>query len=159
MFGAVTWPSTSVAATKHPLDQKFPSWGDGPYFSVELRASRPLHELLTHLYVLVPVLDDDKHYYVGDDEVDKLIRQGEGWLAQHPARELITRRYLKHQKGCEHQSQNRIDQLKHLPASSDGSDPDRFQHFMPIYCSPNLPVQEFSISSYSARALLQFFIK
>src|SRR5690606_17639931 len=47
-------------------------------------------------YVLVPVLDDEKHYWVGDDEVEKLLRHGEGWLATHPERELITRRYLKH---------------------------------------------------------------
>jgi 3' terminal RNA ribose 2'-O-methyltransferase Hen1 len=88
-----------VRATRHPLNPKFPSWGPSSYFTVDLRATRPLHELLTHLYVLVPVLDDDKHYYVGDDEVAKLLRQGEGWLGTHPERELITRRYLKHQKG------------------------------------------------------------
>jgi 3' terminal RNA ribose 2'-O-methyltransferase Hen1 len=55
-------------------------------------------DLLTHLYVLIPVLDDDKHYWVGDAEVEKLLRHGEGWLRQHPERELITNRYLKHQK-------------------------------------------------------------
>ena len=73
-----------VAARHHPLDTRFPSWGEGPYFSVELRARRPLAELLAHLYVLIPVLDDDKHYYVGQDELEKLLRQGEGWLAGHP---------------------------------------------------------------------------
>jgi 3' terminal RNA ribose 2'-O-methyltransferase Hen1 len=55
-----------------------------------------LARLLTHLYVLIPVLDDEKHYWVGEDEIDKLLRRGEGWLPQHPERELITRRYLKH---------------------------------------------------------------
>ena len=54
-------------------------------------------DLLTHLYVLIPVLDNDKHYWVGDDEVEKLLRHGEGWLAAHPEREPIARRYLKHQ--------------------------------------------------------------
>jgi 3' terminal RNA ribose 2'-O-methyltransferase Hen1 len=88
-----------VAVVRHPLDSRFPAWGESPYFTVTLRAERPLNELLTHLYVLVPVLDDDKHYFVGDDEVEKLLRQGEGWLAAHPERELIARRYLKHQKG------------------------------------------------------------
>jgi 3' terminal RNA ribose 2'-O-methyltransferase Hen1 len=88
-----------VAVVRHVLDPRFPGWGDSPYFTVTLRAGRPLHELLTHLYVLVPVLDDEKHYFVGDDEVEKLLRQGEGWLAAHPERELIARRYLKHQKG------------------------------------------------------------
>ena len=57
-----------------------------------------MSELLTHLYVLLPVLDDDKHYWVGDDEVDKLVRHGEGWLAGHPEREVIASRYLKHKR-------------------------------------------------------------
>ena len=57
-----------------------------------------MRQLLTHLYVLLPVLDNDKHYWVGDDEVEKLIRRGEGWLSQHPERDLITRRYLKHRR-------------------------------------------------------------
>src|SRR5260370_24663631 len=57
-----------------------------------------LQKLLSHLYVLVPVLDNDKHYWVGDEEVEKLLRHGEGWLASHPEREAITRRYLKHQR-------------------------------------------------------------
>jgi hypothetical protein len=67
-----------------------------PYWSVELARTCPLRELLTHLYVLLPVLDDDKHYYIGDEEVDKLLRFGDGWLADHPERETIATRYLKH---------------------------------------------------------------
>jgi 3' terminal RNA ribose 2'-O-methyltransferase Hen1 len=55
-------------------------------------------ELLTHLYVLVPVLDDGKHYWVGDEEVEKLLRHGAGWLERHPERDLIARRYLRHQR-------------------------------------------------------------
>jgi 3' terminal RNA ribose 2'-O-methyltransferase Hen1 len=86
-----------VTARRHPLDERFPEWGEGPYFTVELSASCRLHELLSHLYVLIPVLDNDKHYWVADDEVEKLLRHGEGWLATHPERETITRRYLKHQ--------------------------------------------------------------
>src|SRR6202023_1992579 len=53
---------------------------------------------LNHLYVLLPVLDNAKHYWVSTDEVDKLIRAGAGWLAAHPARDLITRRYLAHRR-------------------------------------------------------------
>src|SRR5229473_5047534 len=87
-----------VAATRHPLDEKFPEWGESPYFSVTLKSTIRLSDLLTHLYVLIPVLDDDKHYWVGDEEVEKLLRHGEGWLASHPEREAITRRYLKHQR-------------------------------------------------------------
>lgn len=81
---------------RHTLDETFPEWGDSPYFSVALKRVCRLRDLLTHLYVLIPVLDDDKHYWVSDDEVEKLLRHGEGWLAEHPEREVITRRYLKH---------------------------------------------------------------
>jgi 3' terminal RNA ribose 2'-O-methyltransferase Hen1 len=87
-----------VACTRSPLDASFPDWGASPYFGVTLRATCLLRDLLTHLYVLVPVLDDEKHYFVGDDEVQKLLRHGEGWLASHPARELIAQRYLKHRR-------------------------------------------------------------
>jgi len=89
-----------VAAIHHGLDLKFPEWGASPYFSVRLQAKVCLSDLLTHLYVLVPVLDDEKHYWVGDEEVKKLLRQGEGWLASHPDRELIARRYLRDINGA-----------------------------------------------------------
>jgi 3' terminal RNA ribose 2'-O-methyltransferase Hen1 len=88
----------AISARRLPLDEKFPGWGQSPYYRVELEARLPLHQLLSHLYVLVPVLDNDKHYWVGDDEVEKLLRHGEGWLAAHPEREAITRRYLKRQR-------------------------------------------------------------
>ncbi len=87
-----------VDVTGQPLDPAFPDWGPSVYFRVTLRATCRLRDLLTHLYVLVPVLDDNKHYFVGDDEVAKLLRHGEGWLSAHPERELITKRYLKHQR-------------------------------------------------------------
>jgi 3' terminal RNA ribose 2'-O-methyltransferase Hen1 len=89
----------AVEAEGLPLDESFPDWGESPYFRVTLSAETRLQDLLTHLYVLVPVLDDDKHYFVGEAEVDKLLRHGEGWLAQHPARDAIARRYLKRQGG------------------------------------------------------------
>lgn len=53
---------------------------------------------LKHLYVLLPVLDDAKHYWVTRDEVGKLLRAGDGWLSEHPERELISRRYLRHHR-------------------------------------------------------------
>jgi 3' terminal RNA ribose 2'-O-methyltransferase Hen1 len=76
-----------------------PSLGPSRIFTVTLRATRLLSELLTHMYVLIPVLDDQKHYWVGDDEVEKLLRHGEGWLETHPARDEIVSRYLVHQRG------------------------------------------------------------
>ncbi len=86
----------AVAARRHTLDENFPEWGDSVYFNVELQATTRLRDLLAHLYVLVPVLDAEKHYWVGDAEVEKLLRHGEEWLAVHPEREMIVKRYLKH---------------------------------------------------------------
>jgi 3' terminal RNA ribose 2'-O-methyltransferase Hen1 len=86
-----------VQAGHHPLDEKFPEWGESRYLSVTLRAVCKLKDLLAHLYVLIPVLDDDKHYWVGDAEVEKLLRHGGSWLRAHPERELVAERYLKHQ--------------------------------------------------------------
>jgi 3' terminal RNA ribose 2'-O-methyltransferase Hen1 len=86
-----------ITAQRVVLDEKFPEWGESRYYTVTLSGEKLLQEMLAHLYVLIPVLDDEKHYWVGDDEVGKLLRRGEGWLAAHPERELITRRYLKHQ--------------------------------------------------------------
>lgn len=85
-----------VEAIRHPLDETFPEWGESSYFSVTLRKTSTLQEFLTHLYVLIPVLDNDKHYWVGTDEVEKLLRHGAGWLEDHPEKEAITLRYLKH---------------------------------------------------------------
>jgi 3' terminal RNA ribose 2'-O-methyltransferase Hen1 len=88
----------TVTAKKYPLDDKFAEWGDSQYFTVTLEGNLRLHQMLTHLYVLIPVLDNDKHYWVGDDEVAKLLRHGEGWLATHPERDTIATRYLKHRR-------------------------------------------------------------
>jgi len=87
----------AVTAARHPLDPQFPEWGESPYFTVELAATVRLADLLSHLYVLVPVLDDEKHYWVSTDEVEKLLRHGAGWLAAHPEKEAIAARYLRRQ--------------------------------------------------------------
>ena len=87
-----------VSAERMALDEQFAEWGDSRYLAVELRATMRLREVLEHLFVLLPVLDDDKHYWVGPDEVDKLLRRGGAWLAAHPDRELIARRYLRHDR-------------------------------------------------------------
>jgi len=87
-----------VEATRQPLDPQRADWGTSAYSNVTISGTVRLQDLLRHLYVLIPVLDDDKHYWVGRDEIDKLLIRGEGWLAQHPARELITDRYLKRQR-------------------------------------------------------------
>jgi 3' terminal RNA ribose 2'-O-methyltransferase Hen1 len=83
-----------VTAMRHPLDEHFPEWGVGSLFSVTIRKIVTLSELLSHLYVLIPVFDTHKHYFVGPAEVEKLLAKGEGWLATHPAKAAIARRYL-----------------------------------------------------------------
>jgi 3' terminal RNA ribose 2'-O-methyltransferase Hen1 len=93
LFQPLGW---RVSARVIPLDDAFPAWGDSRYLDVRLEGTMRLAEALNHLYVLLPVLDDAKHYWVSPDEVDKLIRAGAGWLGSHPERALITRRYLRH---------------------------------------------------------------
>jgi 3' terminal RNA ribose 2'-O-methyltransferase Hen1 len=88
----------TVTATALPLDPTFPEWGDSRYFDARLTGVARVKDALEHLFVLLPVLDDDKHYWVGADEVDKLLRRGGDWLAAHPDRELIARRYLRHDR-------------------------------------------------------------
>ncbi len=84
----------TVEAERLLLDTQFPGWGYGKYFTLTLKNTLPLKELLTHLYVLVPVLDNEKHYFITQDEVEKLLQKGKGWLEQHPEREIIISRYL-----------------------------------------------------------------
>lgn len=84
--------------TQHPLDPAFPEWGLSQYYTVVLRHTLTLQQLLSHLYVLIPVCDNNKHYFAANDEVDKLLAKGKQWLETHPARGLIVRRYLKHQQ-------------------------------------------------------------
>jgi len=84
-----------VECRQLPLDGRFPEWGESSYFSVTISGNSRLKDLLTHLYVLLPVLDNDKHYWVGPDEIQKLLDRGAGWLEKHPEREQIVSRYLK----------------------------------------------------------------
>jgi 3' terminal RNA ribose 2'-O-methyltransferase Hen1 len=88
----------SVEAGRLPLDPTMPDWGPSSYYSVRLRADKTVRELLQHLYVLIPVLDDEKHYWVGDAEVEKLVRHAGEWLGSHPKRDVIARRYFKHRR-------------------------------------------------------------
>ncbi len=95
LFTPLGW---DVTARPLPLDADIPEWGDSRVVDVELSGTLRVADALTQLYVLLPVLDGAKHYAIGDDEVDKLLRMGETWLASHPERELISRRYLAHRR-------------------------------------------------------------
>jgi 3' terminal RNA ribose 2'-O-methyltransferase Hen1 len=107
----------AVSTTRHPLDERFPEWGESPYYTLTLERTCTLRELLTHLYVLVPVLDDQKHYFIGDDEVEKLLRHGKDWLGAHPERNAIARRYLKRSPRLTREALARL-------AEEDNPDPD-----------------------------------
>ncbi|MFC5910076.1 3' terminal RNA ribose 2'-O-methyltransferase Hen1 [Streptacidiphilus monticola] len=91
LFEPLGW---DVEAEPIPLDAAFPQWGDSHYVRLRLTGRQRLGDALSQLYVLLPVLDDAKHYWVAPDEVDKLLQRGAGWLATHPEHALITRRYL-----------------------------------------------------------------
>ena len=99
-----------LQVTPIPLDTDFPDWGDGRHVGLGLASERRLAELLNHLYVLLPVLDDEKHYWVDETEIDKLMRRGEGWLGGHPERDLIVRRYLKNQASLFYPALARLDE-------------------------------------------------
>jgi 3' terminal RNA ribose 2'-O-methyltransferase Hen1 len=103
------------------LDPGYPEWGASRYVGLRLSASCRLADLLTHLYVLIPVLDDEKHYWVDDAEIEKLMRRGEGWLPAHPDRDLIVRRYLKRQARLFFPA---LEQLDDAAPVTDVPDPD-----------------------------------
>jgi 3' terminal RNA ribose 2'-O-methyltransferase Hen1 len=110
-----------VDVNGHLLDEAFPDWGPSPYFTVTLAGDVRLSDLLTHLYVLVPVLDESKHYFVGDAEVEKLLRQGEPWLSSHPEREAIIRGYLKRRGDL---VRDALERLADEPAGDELEEPD-----------------------------------
>lgn len=97
-----------VGADERPLDERFPEWGESPYHSVTISATKLLSELLTHLYVLIPVFDNAKHYFVGDDEMEKLLSKGAGWLALHPESKQITRSYLRNRTSLVREALSRL---------------------------------------------------
>ena len=116
VFGPLGW---SVEAVPQPFAP--PEWGDSPYLDLRLTGDLRLADALNHLYVLLPALDDAKHYWVSTEEVDKLIRAGGDWLAGHPERELITRRYLSHQRMLTRSALARL-------AEADDTDPDELDN-------------------------------
>lgn len=97
-----------VALTRHQLDTKFSEWGDSKYFTLKLTHTITTKELLSHLYVLIPTLDNDKHYFVSEHEIEKLLQKGEGWLKEHPEKEQIIRRYLINLNSLSRQALERL---------------------------------------------------
>jgi len=97
-----------VKACRDVLDPQFPEWGESHYFDLTLKGEVTLQALLNHLYVLIPVLDNDKHYWVGAEEIEKLLRRGSGWLETHPEKETIIARYLRHQRSLTREALARL---------------------------------------------------
>lgn len=111
-FAPLGW---DVSAVPVPLDPEFGEWGDSRYVTLTLTGTLRLADALNQLYVLLPVLDDAKHYWLAPDEVDKLIRAGEGWLAAHPDRAAITRRYLANRRGLVRTALGRLADAEDTP--------------------------------------------
>ncbi len=113
LFTPLGW---TVRGTVLPLDPAFPEWGDSRYVDLTLTGELRLADALNHLYVLLPVLDDAKHYWVAPDEIEKLLRAGDGWLAGHPERALIIRRYLAHSRALAAKADAALAPLEEAPA-------------------------------------------
>jgi 3' terminal RNA ribose 2'-O-methyltransferase Hen1 len=119
LFGPLGW---DVRAEPVPLEPA--AWGDSAYVDLRLTGNVRLADALNHVYTILPVLDDAKHYWVATDEVDKLVRAGSGWLAGHPEKELITRRYLAHRRALTDAALARL-------AESDDLDPAELDNAVP----------------------------
>jgi len=129
-FGPLGW---DVDARPLPLDEAFPEWGDSRYLDLRLTGTLRLSDAINHLYIGLPVLDDSKHYWVSNDEIDKLLRAGEGWLATHPDRDLILRRYLAHRGSLARQAMARL-------AEVDDLEPERLDDAIPPGDAEGRPV-------------------
>ena len=116
-----------VATATIPLDPTIPEWGDSRYLDITIRGRVLLRDLMRHLYVLLPVMDDDKHYWVERGEIDKLLAKGQEWLAQHPSRDLITRRYLKHRMPLMREALARLSEDVPDPEEAAGDDEGRLE--------------------------------
>ena len=129
VFAPLGW---TVDTQSRPLTPR--EWGDSPYLDLRLTGELRLADALNHLYVLLPVLDDAKHYWVSTEEVDKLIRAGGDWLAGHPEKELITRRYLSHQKRLTRSALARL-------AEADDTEPEELDNAVPEEAPEEIPAE------------------
>lgn len=90
-------------------------------YDLHLEGTQKLSDVLSHLYVLVPVLDNAKHWWIDKEEIEKLLAKGEGWLPGHPAKELIAARALKHRRALVHAA---LDRLAEDAVEADAPDDD-----------------------------------
>jgi 3' terminal RNA ribose 2'-O-methyltransferase Hen1 len=144
LFGPLGW---AVEARPVPLDPLIPQWGDSRYVGLRLSGQIRLADALNHLYVLLPVLDNAKHYWVSTDEVDKLIRAGAGWLGAHPDRDLITRRYLAHRRELVLTAVGRL-------AETDDTEPETLDNAVPDDGPDEVPEQQLSLAQQRCGAVV-----
>jgi predicted kinase/2-polyprenyl-3-methyl-5-hydroxy-6-metoxy-1,4-benzoquinol methylase len=116
LFEPLGW---SVETASVPLDPEFPEWGNSRYVDVNLTGTLRLADALKQHYVLLPALDGAKHYRVSQDEADKLLRAGEGWLAGHPERKLIANRYLVRRKSYVNYALAQLAEPDEVPAEAE----------------------------------------
>jgi 3' terminal RNA ribose 2'-O-methyltransferase Hen1 len=116
-----------IALQRHPVDPHFPEWGDSRYFTLRLKNTVTVQQLLSHLYILIPVCDNDKHYWIGQHEIEKLLEKGKDWLPSHPSREFITMRYLKNQRSLANQVMEVLlqDEITGESAGDDKPEPEQ----------------------------------
>ena len=112
-----------VMTKSYLLDEQFPQWGMSSYLDLEITGQVTLSRLLNHLYVLIPVFDRQKHYFVGEDEISKLLAHGKGWLETHPAREKITSRYFSMHKSYARQAMSLLEEQPSVDAEE--SEPEQ----------------------------------
>jgi 3' terminal RNA ribose 2'-O-methyltransferase Hen1 len=144
LFGPLGW---AVEARPVPLDPLIPRWGDSRYLGLRLSGQVRLADALNHLYVLLPVLDNAKHYWVSTDEVDKLIRAGTGWLGAHPDRDLITRRYLAHRRELVLTAVGRL-------AETDDTEPEALDNAVTDAEPDEAPQRQLSLAQQRAGAVV-----
>ncbi|WP_406281333.1 3' terminal RNA ribose 2'-O-methyltransferase Hen1 [Embleya sp. NBC_00896] len=137
LFEPLGW---QVGVDQVSLDPRFPGWGESRYVRLSLAGTMPLADALRHLYVLLPVLDNAKHYWVAPDEVDKLLRAGEGWLAAHPDRELIASRYLSRRHTLTRSAIERLAEIDETaPENLDNAVPDEPEADTDADAAPQTP--------------------
>ncbi|HEX8733251.1 MAG TPA: 3' terminal RNA ribose 2'-O-methyltransferase Hen1 [Ktedonobacterales bacterium] len=149
----------AVAATRLPLDTRFPQWGQADLYTVGLEGEQTIQALLSHLYVLLPVLDNSKHYFVGADEAEKLMAHGGEWLAAHPERALIARRYLRYKRPLITPVLDRLAESDPALAEVEAAEAEAEERSEPVEAAPGLHEQRLNavlaaIRAVGARSLL-----
>jgi len=112
----------NIQLQRHTLDEAFKDWGDSRYFTLNLSHTITIKELLSHLYILIPAIDNFKHYYVSQDEINKLLEKGNGWLSTHPEMEQITKRYLINLHSLSREALERLNEGEKQAESEDEVD-------------------------------------